>query len=153
MSAAGLRRRVNRLQRIPETTTRNAAAAVIKIARDVGTRFGPLTMGKRQRRVPLGATTRVRGRGQNMQATVWGKPTGPWVWVTTGTSSHVVPRRPGRRGKPRYLHGPGYAHPISRQVTAGGRGGRGAWKVVELEARVKVPEVFRDAVRAVLGGP
>lgn len=154
MSAAGLRRRVDRLQRIPETTTRDAAAAVIKIARDVGARYGPLTMGRRGRRVPLGATTRVRGAGQNMQATVWGKPTGPWVWVTTGAAGHQIPRTSRRRGgKPRYLSAPGYAHPIGRPVQHPGRSGRGAWTQVQAQARAKVPDVYRDAVRAVLGGP
>lgn len=151
MSADSLKRRLDRLQRIPETTTREAADAVIAIARDVGSRYGPLTMGKRGRRVALGAVTRVRGRGANMQATVWGKPTGPWVWVTTGAAGHTIPRSRRRSRKPRYLSAPGYEHPIGRPVQHPGRSGRGAWNQVQAEARGKVPEVFRDAVRAVLG--
>lgn len=153
MSAAGLSRRLAAVRRVPEKSTRDAAAAVIKLARAQGAKVGAVTLGKKRRRYPLGATTRHKGGGASYQATVWGKPTGPWVWANTGAGGHTIPRGGRRRrSKPRYLKGAGYAHPIGRPVQHPGRSGSGAWRTVQDQARREVPKVFHNALRVALGG-
>jgi hypothetical protein len=156
VTVAGLQRRLRQLERVPEVTTRDAAAAVVKLARDVGAQIGPVTMGKRRRRVQLTAVARFKGAGHNVTATVWGRPTGPWVWVSSGTMPHTIPKA-GRRGRgkgrgTRYLKGDRYPHPYGLPVTHPGATGKGAWRRVTTQARTKVPEVYREAIRRAIGG-
>jgi hypothetical protein len=107
-------------------------------------------MGRRKRPVRLTAVARYRGSGNNVRARVWGRPTGPWVWVTAGTGAHVIPKDRRGRGKQRttrYLKAPGYAHPIGRPVVHPGATGKGAWLRVRRQARRDIPKAYVMAVR------
>lgn len=148
MSLAGLASRLDRLAKAPVDGTRAAARAVVNTAKREGEAAGPVHLGKRRRAVRLGAVARFRGSGA---VTVWGRPTGPWVWVTAGTQPHTIPKaKRGRRGKARttrYLKSPAYPHPIGRPVLHPGAAGRGAWLRVRRQARRDVPAAYAAAVR------
>ena len=100
----------------------------------------------------LTAVSRFKGSGATVEATVWGRPTGPWVWVTSGTTPHTIaPRKSrGKARSTRYLKGDKYSHPIGRPVQHPGASGKGAWRRVVKRANAKVPEVYLDAVRKVI---
>jgi len=150
VSAATYARKLSRLGTVPDAAVRTSAAAVVKIAEAEG---GTVVLGRKQRRVKLSAFARVKPTGPaSSEVTVWGKPTGPWVWQSSGTSAHPIPKRKPTAKKPRPMHGDGYAHPVQRmQVQGGGRHGGGAWgRVVKRAARV-VPEIFHDELREVIG--
>lgn len=144
MTAAALAKRLDRIALVPDTGIRAAADAVIKIAEAEG---GTITLGKKRRRVRLSAVARVKGKGNNVSVTVWGKPTGPWVWKTTGARGHVIPKRPPTAKKPRPMLAHGYTHPIqSKQIHHPGSHGHGAWRKVVTRAERVIPELFRDEV-------
>lgn len=148
MSLAGLASRLDRLAKAPQDGTRAAARAVVQSAKREGEAAGPVHLGKRKRPVRLTAVARFRGSGA---VTVWGRPTGPWVWVTAGTHPHTIPKaKRGRGGKARttrYLKSPAYPHPIGRPVIHPGGTGRGAWLRVRRAARHDVPAAYVKAVR------
>jgi hypothetical protein len=154
VSAASLARTLDAVAALPRTGTLDATKVVERIAREVGASVGPVALGKKGRRTKLSAVSRIRGSGNAIEATVWGKPTGPWVWVTSGTKPHTIPKARGRgRGKARttrYLKGAGYEHPIGVPVHHPGAGGKGAWRRVEQRARIEVPKAFLDAARRVI---
>ncbi len=151
MSAASLQRTLNDVARLPQTAMVDAAKAVEKIAREVGASVGPVSLGRKGRRVRLTAVTRIKGRGDAVQATVWGRPTGPWVWVTSGTGAHVIPKARSRKSRTtRYLKGDRYEHPYGKPVMHPGATGRGAWKRVVARAEPEVRRVFLDKARAVM---
>jgi hypothetical protein len=144
MSAAGLGQRLERLSKVPETAIKAAAQAATAIAADEG---GSRTyvIGKRKRRVKLKATVRQRTR---TGVSVFGVPTGIWVWENEGARSHQIPKRKPTARKPRPMFGSGYAHPIQRmQITHPGRSGRGTWRRVQQRCAVEVPDVYVNAVR------
>ena len=151
MSTASLARTLDALAELPRTGMLDATKVVERIAREVGASVGPVALGKRGRRTKLDAVSRIRGSGNQIEATVWGKPTGPWVWVTSGTKPHTIPKARGRgRGKARttrYLKAGGYEHPIGVPVHHPGASGRVAWHKVVQRAQVEVPKAFQDAVR------
>lgn len=155
MSTAGLQRTLDQIARIPAEAIGDACKAVEKIARDVGGSVGPVRFGN-GRSSRLTAVSRVKGRGTTeAAATVWGRPTGPWVWATSGTGGHTIPKA-GRRGRgkargTRYLKGDRYEHPYGKPVHHPGSGGRGAWRRVRSRAETEVPKVYADAVRKVIG--
>lgn len=150
MTAAALAKRLDRLALVPDAGIRAAANAVIKIAEQEG---GTITLGKKRRRVKLSAVARVKGKGNNVAVTVWGRPTGPWVWKTSGTTGHSIPKRKPTERKPRPMHGAGYEHPIQRtQLHHPGSRGHGAWTTVEKRAGRVVPELFHDEVKKALHG-
>lgn len=154
MSLESLTRRLNALAKVPETATRQATRAAERIARAKGDEIGPVHLGKRKRTVRLRAVSRFRGRGNHVQARVWGLPTGPWVWVTAGTGTHVIPK--ARRGKARttrYLKAAGYEHPYGKPLIHPGAHGKGAWLKVKRRCAMQVPKVYAEAVhKAVRGG-
>ena len=151
MSLAGLTTRLNRLAEVPRKGTRDAARAVERVAKAEGQRVGPVHMGRRKRAVRLTAVSRIKGSGNRVSANVWGRPTGPWVWVTAGTQAHMIAPRRGRgRGKARttrYLKAPGYAHPYAGAVLHPGATGKGAWTRVRRKARRVAPVAYLAAVR------
>jgi hypothetical protein len=150
VSADGLAKRLDRLSTVCDTATRAAADAVTKIAEQEG---GHVTLGKKKRRVKLSAVARVKGSGDHVEVTIWGRPTGPWVWVTSGTSPHKIPKRQPTAKKPRPMHGKGYEHPVQRmQLQHHGAHGKGAWTQVQKRAGRVVPEIFKDQVKKVLHG-
>lgn len=150
MSVEQLRRQLEALARLPEQATRDAAEHVCDIAAATG---GSVTLGKRRRRYQLKARPQFySGRAGEFRCTVWGTPTGPWVWRNTGTRPHAIPRR--RRKKARFIHGAGYTHPVNahNQIRHPGTAGAGRWRKVIAQARVDVPDVYRAAIgRAVTG--
>lgn len=150
MSVAGLARRLERVARAPADGTKAAARAVVATAKREGAAAGPVHMGKRRRTVRLTAVARFRGSGA---VTVWGRPTGPWVWVTAGTQPHTIPKARRGRGKARttrYLKAPAYPHPYGLAVLHPGAAGRGAWLRVRRQARRDVPAAYLAAVRKAL---
>jgi hypothetical protein len=149
VSLDGVLRRLDAVAKVPERATRTAGRAVVATAKQVGGEVGPVHMGRKKRAVRLGAVARFRGTGNHVQANVWGRPTGPWVWVTAGTATHTIPKARRGRGKQRttrYLKGPSYAHPIGRPVEHPGATGRGAWLRVRRAARRDVPKAYAKAV-------
>jgi hypothetical protein len=150
VSTAALERTLDEIARLPQTAMVDAAKAVERIAREVGSTIGPVALGRKGRRVRLSAVTRIRKRGtSDAEATVWGRPTGPWVWVTSGTRPHTIPkaRSRGKQRGTRYLKGDSYQHPYGLPVQHPGASGRGAWRTVVRRAEVEVPKVFLDAAR------
>lgn len=148
MSAAELRRTLARLAEIPEPALAAACKAVEEIAFTEG---GSVVV--RGRRYKLKAITRIKRGGNTITATVWGTPTGFWVWKNTGTSAHLIPKRPPTAKNPRPMHGGGYAHPIQRkQIMHPGTGGRGAWRKVVARAERIVPETIEKYVKGALRG-
>lgn len=152
MSTASLERTLDELARLPQTAMTDAAKAVERIAREVSASVGPVHLGKRKRSVRLRVISRgVKGSARAAETTVYGVPTGPWVWVTSGTASHVIPKQRARKSrKTRYMKGDGYAHPIGRPVTHHGAHGKGAWRKVVQRAERDVPQAFIDAARKVM---
>jgi predicted TIM-barrel fold metal-dependent hydrolase len=147
VSLTNLTRRLNALGKVPERATREAARAAERIARAHGDAIGPVHMGRKKRTVRLRAVSRFRGSGNHVQARIWGRPTGPWVWVTAGTRPHVIPK--ARRGKARttrYLKAAGYEHPIGRPILHSGATGRGAWWKVRRDVMREAPRVYARAV-------
>lgn len=138
MSSTDLARVLAALAGVPATACNTAADTVIRIAAHEG---GTVTLGRKRRRVKLSAVAR-HPHGDPAAATVWGKPTGPWVWKNTGAAAHAIPRRPRR--KARYLHAQGYEHPVNAHNTLHhpGMRGRGAWRDVVAQARVVVPKIY-----------
>lgn len=146
MSAATFEKRLTKLQIIPDAAIRASAVAVVKIAEQEG---GTVTLGKKRRRVKLTAKPRVKPTGPHtVEVTVWGTPTGPWVWKTTGTQAHDIPKRKPTAKRPRPMLGDGYEHPVQRtQVRHPGTVGHGAWLKVEARAAKVIPAIFRDEIR------
>jgi hypothetical protein len=151
VSTAKLERTLIEIAKLPQAAMEDACKQVEKIARDVGSSVGPIHFRKRSGK--LTAITRIKGRGKTTaEATVYGVPTGPWVWVTSGTSGHTIPRQRSRGNrKVRYLKGVKYGHPYGKPVHHPGASGKGAWKRVVTRAEVEVPKAFVDAARRVMG--
>lgn len=155
MSTASLERTLTDLARLPQTGTRAAAKEVERIAREVSSTIGPVSLGRKGRRTRLRAITRhIAGTTGSASLIVFGVPTGPWVWVTSGTGAHTIPktRTRGKQRTTRYLKGDKYSHPYGKPVTHPGASGKGAWRRVQQRAAQRVPEVIRDEVRKVIGG-
>ena len=154
MSAARVKQTLLDLADVPKDGTKLAAKEVERIAREVGQQVGPVALGRKGRRTRLTAVARRFGSQANgANVVVYGKPTGPWVWVTAGTGAHTIAPR-GGRGKQRttrYLKGASYKHPYGRPVQHPGASGRGAWRRVVARAEVDVPEVFLKAVKKAVG--
>jgi hypothetical protein len=151
VSTGSLERTLKELQRLPSVGMKDATKAVERIAREVSSSVGPVTLGKKGRRVKLRAITRgVKGSARSAEATVYGVPTGPWVWVTSGTGRHVIPKKSVRQAanrQVRFIKGDRYAHPYGKQVVHPGASGKGAWRKVVLRAERDVHEAFVDAAR------
>lgn len=142
MTVEHLARVLAALDGVPATACNTAAAHVIDLANREG---GTVTLGKRRRVVKLSAVAR-HPHGDPDRATIWGKPTGPWVWKNSGAAAHPIPRR--ARRKPRFLHAQGYEHPYNAHATLHhpGMRGRGAWRTVTTRARADVPKIYRTAI-------
>ena len=148
MSVAELRRTLARLAEVPEPALKAACKAVEQIAAQEG---GTVVLGRKRRRVKLKAITRIKPSGNKITATVWGVPTGPWVWKNTGAGAHTIPKRKPTAKKPRPMHGKGYPHPIQRmQIQHPGASGQGTWRVVVKRAERVVPEIIGKAVHEAL---
>jgi hypothetical protein len=148
VSVAELRRTLARLSEVPEPALKAACKAVEKIAAEEG---GTVVLGRKKRRVKLKAITRIKPSGNTITATVWGVPTGPWVWKNTGTGAHQIPKRTPTKRSPRPMHGDGYGHPIQRkQISHPGSGGRNAWRTVVKRAERVVPETIQKHVHEVI---
>lgn len=149
MSAvAQLRRTFDDLADLPPIAVKQAALVVERFAAQTGR---PITI--RKRRYPLTAVTKLDRRGATIvTATVFGTPTGFWVWQTAGTGAHDIGprRRHTKTGRPPAVAGTAWGHPVSDPVRHPGASGRGAWRRVDRMARQQVPGVILDAVRDVL---
>jgi hypothetical protein len=147
-----LRRQLEALARLPERATRDAADAVCQLAADVG---GSVVLGKKRRPYKLKAKPQFyAGRAGEFRCTVWGTPTGPWVWKNSGTRAHVWPKR--KRRKARFVHGAGFAHPYDARTPVHVRGipARHRWTrdVVQRARTDVVPAAFRKAVAEAVSG-
>jgi hypothetical protein len=148
VSAAALAKRLDKLALVPEQGVIAAAAVVEKIAEQEAARVGGfVTLGRKRRRVRLTTVARIKRIPGGAQITLWGKPTGGWVWATDGTDAHAIPKRRPTKRKPRPMHGDGYEHPISnKQIQHPGSAGRGAWTRVRQRADREVPQIIADLV-------
>ena len=92
--------------------------------------------------------TKFEQRGADIiTATVFGSPTGFWIWQNTGTRGHTIkPKQGTHKGWPRVVANPNWDHPVSVPVHHPGTGGRGAWRRVDNQARRVVPQIFIEAV-------
>lgn len=143
MSVAQLRRTFANLAEIPATAIAEATALVEQIAADTGR---PVRI--KGRTYQLTATSRIQRQGESgVTATVYGKPTGFWVWQNTGTRPHTIaPAKGTRKHRPRVIAGKSWGHPVSVAVNHPGASGRGRWRQVQQRARREVPQIFRDTV-------
>jgi hypothetical protein len=134
VSTGSLERTLKELQRLPSVGMKDATKAVERIAREVSSSVGPVTLGKKGRRVKLRAITRgVKGSARSAEATVY-----------------VIPKKSVRQAanrKVRFIKGDRYAHPYGKQVVHPGASGKGAWRKVVLRAERDVHEAFVDAAR------
>ena len=149
---ARLRQVFDNLANLPESAIVDAAKLVEEMAKQGG---GSVTVNRKgkHRRYNLGAVTHYeRSNERAVGATVFGAPTGFWVWKTSGTrGGYNIPKRKPRQGSSRYLYGAGYAHPVRGQIKRKGRvSGRGAWTKVRARAEREVPQVFVQAVHDVV---
>lgn len=148
MSLAQLRTTLARLAEIPKPAVTAASKAVEEIARAEG---GSVVLGRKKRRVKLRAITRIKPSGDSITASVYGVPTGPWVFKSYGASPHAIPRRPPTPRRPRPMKGDGYEHPVSnKQLHHPGSSGDGGWRRVRERAAVEVPRVIRAEVKRAL---
>ena len=144
MTAASLRHTLDDLARVPEATILEATTAVEDYAKRVGGRITIHRRKKGPRSYPLFAVTKFESdHGKTIRATVFGAPTGFWVWKTTGTRSHDIPAR--GRGQ-RFLFWSDLGHPIGFWVRHPGSPGRGRWKQVTRFANTEVPRILSEAV-------
>ncbi len=144
MSVAELRRTLALINEVPESALIAACKVIETVAAQEG---GSVVLGRKKRRVKLKAITRIKSTPNSTTATVWGVPTGPWVWKTTGTKAHQIPKRPPTLKRPRPMHGQGYPHPISnKQIHHPGSGGKHAWDRVFARAEKIVPEYIGKAI-------
>lgn len=149
-TSAQLRRTFDNLANVPAEAIAEAADFVESSARRHG---GTVTLGKanRRRTYRLRAITKQRRSGDVLTATVYGTPTGPWVWKNTGTRGHGIPRYGNMARIGGYLAG-GLDHPVRIPVSHPGTGGRGAWRRVRAEAEQAVPDIFARHVDKALAG-
>lgn len=153
MTVADLRRTLAKLSEVPEPALKAACKAVETIAAQEG---GSVVLGRKQRRVKLKAITRIKDHGDEIKATVWGTPTGPWVWKNTGRDGgYNIPKRKPTKRSPRTMHADGYPHPVNvngqRIQFKGGRtSGSHAWDKVVKRAERVVPEIIGKAVHEVV---
>jgi hypothetical protein len=145
-AVAQLRRVLDDLADVPPIAVKQAALVVEDFAASQGR---PITI--RKKRYPLTAVTKYDKRGGDiLQATVFGTPTGFWVWQNTGTRGGYEIRPRHKRAMPTKGK---WKHPVSGPVTRKhGIGGRGAWRRVDRYARANVPQVFVDAVQDITKG-
>ena len=149
MSVVELRRTLARLADVPEPALRAACKAVEQFAASEG---GFVRVGRNKRTYKLKAITRIQSRGTTITATVYGIPAGFWVWKTTGTDAHLIPKRPPTKARPRPMAG-GLRHPVQRtQLRHPGASGRGAWDNVRKRAATVVPEMVEQHIRRVIAG-
>jgi hypothetical protein len=141
VSVAELRRTFANLAEIPATAIAEATALVEQIAADTGR---PVRI--KGKTYQLTATTRIQRQGDGMTATVYGKPTGFWVWQNTGTKPHAIAPAKGTRKHRARVIVPNGGHPQSVPVRHPGASGRGRWREVQQRARREVPQIFRDTV-------
>jgi len=151
VTVAQLRRTLDALADIPAEAMREATDLVESFATQSGR---PVKI--KGKTYQLSAVTKVTRSANGVTATVYGKPTGFWVWQNTGTKPHdIAPKRGKRQGRPRVIapsagSGGGWNHPQSVPVHHKGATGRGRWREVDRRARREVPQVFVDAVREVV---
>lgn len=145
-AVAQLRRALDDLAAVPESAIVDAAKRVERIAEQTGR---PITINRK--RYPLGAVTKYTRRERRaVSATVFGTPTGFWVWQNTGTRGgyKIAPKRKTAmptKGK--------WKHPVSVPVVRKhGIAGRGRWRSVDTRARREVPQIFVDAVHEAIAG-
>ena len=154
---ASLQTQLEAVARLPRDGMVEAARAVERIGREIGASVGPVSLGRKGRRVKLRAVAiGLKASSDSAEVNVYGVPTGPWVWVTSGTRPHTIPktaaRARGKGRKTRYLKGDRYAHPYGQPVHHPGASGKGAWRRVVARAETEVPQVFLDAARRVMAG-
>ena len=143
-ASANLQALAQQLHELPHSAMVIAAKKAKAIAEDEGRRAGsPLSGGKRS--IKLSAFTEISTSASLTTCTMQGYPVGPWVWRTTGTKGHSIPRqRKGAGAKARYLHARRYAHPVKTppSIHHPGGSGAGAWFRVIKRCTDEVPEVF-----------
>lgn len=127
------------LERLPRSSMIAAAKAAKKIAADEGRAAGSPIKGHKRRGMTLRARDDIRDAAGGATMRIQGVNVAGWVWVNTGTKAHRIRRR--KRG------------PKSRiTVQHPGTPGRGHWRNVQKRAAQVIPQIFRDDVKAALGG-
>jgi hypothetical protein len=152
-AAANLHALAKEIHELPHAAMVQFAKRAKAIAEEEGRRAGsPLRKGKSV--IKLSAFTEIKTSAGVTTCTIQGYPVGPWVWRTTGTTGHTIPRsRKGSGAKARYLHAQRYEHPIKVPPPIRHPGGRGAgaWTRVQKRIAEEVPEVFASELQKVVG--
>jgi len=136
------------LHELPRSAMVKVAKQAKAIAEEEGRKAGsPMLKGK----VKLSASTQIESSGDVTTLTMHGIPVGPWVWVTSGTKPHSIPRQRGG-AKARYLHAQRYEHPIRTppSIKHPGTSGGGAWDKVAKRVAKEAPQVFVEELRKVV---
>jgi hypothetical protein len=123
-------------------------------------RRGAATGSRNPRTIPVRMTVRVKLHGEAAQAWAYlhAFPPGPWAWIESGTTAHLIGKGKIRgRGLKRkmaaqYVMGGGFDHPVRGPVLHPGSRGKQAWTraVVEFHAQARVAAV--KALKEALDG-
>lgn len=100
---------------------KGARQNVNAVARDVAGGDGVLShMGRRGVRLGMRYEVEQRGRLTFIKLV----PAGGWMLTQKGGRPHQIPRTSRRRGKPRFVMGSGYSHPVRAPIQHPGSPGR-----------------------------
>lgn len=121
---------------------KGARTDVTAIARAVTGGDGVLShMGRKGARLGMRYDVEQRGRLVFMKL----GPAGPWMLTQKGAKAHQIPRTLRRRGKPRFVMGSGYSHPVRAPIQHPGSPGRDSVQRAFVRIRQHASENFHDA--------
>jgi hypothetical protein len=121
---------------------KGARQDVTAIARDVSGGDGVLShMGRKGARLGMRYEVEQRGRLTFIKLV----PAGPWMLTQKGAKAHQIPRTSRRRGKPRFVMGSGYSHPVRAPIQHPGSGGRDSVQRAFVRVRQHASKNFYDA--------
>lgn len=145
-----LQRRLDAIQDLLEGDMTPMAHAVGKgarqdanaIAKDVSGGDGVLShMGRKGARLGMRYDVEQQGRLTFIKLV----PAGPWMLTQKGAVGHQIPRRATRRGKPRFVMGAGYSHPVRAPIQHPGAPGKDSIQRAFVRIRRNASENFHDA--------
>jgi hypothetical protein len=121
---------------------KGARQDVTTVARSVSGGDGVLShMGRKGARLGMRYEVEQRGRLTFIKLV----PAGPWMLTQKGAKAHKIPRTSRRRGKPRFVMGAGYSHPMRAPVEHPGSGGRDSVQRAFAKVRASASKNFHDA--------
>lgn len=121
---------------------KGARQDVNAVARDVGGGDAVLShMGRKGARLGMRYEVEQQGRLTFIKLV----PAGPWMLTQKGAKPHQIPRTARRRGKPRFVMGGGYSHPVRAPIQHPGAPGRDSVQRAFVRVRQHASENFHDA--------